>query len=320
MFGAMLHKFRPIARSIKYGRLLRRAEADTRTCQPDSVTPPVAFILGCGRSGTTILGKLLSAHRGVHYMREPYYIWRTIVPSSDMIRFFGDAGVNPHCVMGSAFINDDEINRFNSCMQAELKRSGSSMNQLIEKTPINAMRIPMLNALSPSSPILHLVRNGVDVVRSINRLAETNTYQLGGRGTWNQWWGRNNCKWEALADDAKSMGWFEGEIDLLKTNTQKGALEWVISLNEMNSHRSELGDRLLEIRYSDLTKKPKPELQKICEHFSIESESQWLESCCQELDAERKNAGDSISLPRQLCATFNALQRQYGFEGEAIEL
>ncbi len=320
MFGALLQKIRPLARSIKYGRLLKRAREDAQTNSPEKLTPPVAFILGCGRSGTTILGKILSSHCDVHYLREPYYIWRVITPSSDMIQFFGDAGVNPHCVMGSEYITENEVHRFNACMYAESQRRESGSKRLIEKTPINAMRIPMLNALSPTSPILHLVRNGVDVVRSIERLSESNVYQLGGSGNWNQWWGRNHCKWEALANDSKTKGWFEGEIDLLKSNTQRGALEWVISLKEINSNRSNLGDRLIEVRYPDLTTEPLSQLQRICEHFTIEPTPKWLEECCGELDSERKNSGDPIVLPSKLCDAFNTLQKQYGFEGEATEL
>jgi len=85
------------------------------------------------------------------------------------------------------------------------------------------MRIPMLNSFSPPSPILHLVRNGIDVVRSIDRLAGINTYPLGGKGDWNQWWGRDNCKWTALSNDAISAGWFADEVPLIDTNQQMGA-------------------------------------------------------------------------------------------------
>ena len=204
-------------------------------------------------------------------------------------------------------------------MHAELRRCGSNSKRLLEKTPINAMRIPMLNALSPSSPILHLVRNGIDVVRSIERLSKTNTYQLGGSGQWNQWWGRDNCKWEALANDARAQGWFKNEIDLLQSNAQMGALEWVISLQEINVQRTKLGNRLLEVSYKNLTKEPKTQLQMICEHFALEPTPEWLDLCCNQLDSERKNSGKPIALPPKLCAAFNNLQNQYGFDDVAIE-
>ena len=60
MINALLDKFRPIARSIKYGRLHRRAQTDATKLNVPPLNPPVSFIFGCGRSGTTILGKLLA--------------------------------------------------------------------------------------------------------------------------------------------------------------------------------------------------------------------------------------------------------------------
>jgi hypothetical protein len=91
-------------------------------------------------------------------------------------------------------------------------------------------------------------------------------------------------------------------------------------LKEINANRSNLGDRLIEVRYPDLTTEPLSQLQRICEHFTIEPTPKWLEECCGELDSERKNSGDPIVLPSKLCDAFNTLQKQYGFEGEATEL
>ena len=43
------------------------------------------FILGTGRSGTTILGIVLSMHREVGYLNEPKAIWHLIHPHEDII-------------------------------------------------------------------------------------------------------------------------------------------------------------------------------------------------------------------------------------------
>jgi len=319
MFQSIRQFLLPTARSIKYGRMLRRAISDASKPKATPLSPPVGFVLGCGRSGPTILGKLLSTHQSVLYLREPYYLWRAIDPSTDMIRFFGNAKTAPCCIMGDAYVSDESINRFNACMQAELRRCHAPDKRVIEKTPINAMRIPFLDGLSPKSPILHLVRNGIDVVRSIHRLASTNTYHLGGKGDWNQWWGRDNCKWDALALDAKNANWFKDEIPLLQSNLEMGALEWLISLGEINEHRTRLGDRLIEVRYSDLTSDPATQLHRICNHFEIEPEEEWLHQSCQQLDSARKNSGDPLELPPKMCRAFNHFQDQYGFEGHAVE-
>jgi len=313
MINVILDKIRPFARSIKYGRLLKRAQTDASKQGIPPLSPPVSFILGCGRSGTTILGKLLGSHDEVCYLFEPYHMWRAILPATDMIQLYGDN--EARCKIDGDLITETEIQRFNACIHQELNRRGKNSRRVLEKTPINAMRIPMLNTLSPKSQVLHLVRNGVDVVRSIDRLASTNTYQMSGRGNWNQWWGRNNSKWTALASDADTM--YPDEIDLLETDAQKGALEWLVSLQEIQGHKDVLGDRLLEIQYDDLTDDPRSQLIKICNHFGISATETWLDFCCNELDAARKNTGETLTLPPKMCAAFNEFQEEYGFEGRA---
>ena len=59
-----VQKLLPYARYIKYMRNLKRSKRDAGN--PNGGTPlihPVSFVVGCGRSGTTITGKLLTQHR-----------------------------------------------------------------------------------------------------------------------------------------------------------------------------------------------------------------------------------------------------------------
>lgn len=312
----LIQKIKPVARSIKYGRLLRKAQSDSLDKNASPPNPPVSFIFGCGRSGTTILGKLLDTHDDVIYLFEPYHLWRAILPETDMIQLYGDCDTN--CILDGDQVPEAVIQRFNSCMAAELKRSKKTHASLIEKTPINAMRIPLLSKISPKSQMLHLARNGIDVVRSIDRLASTNTYQLSGKGDWNQWWGRDHCKWKSLCDDSIEKGYFVDEIESLTTNIEVGALEWLVSLIEINLNQEQLGNQLLEVSYNNLTENPKIQLTKICNHFGIKSEDSWLDYCSNQLDSARKNQGDPIVLPPKMCEAFNAFQDQYGFDGQAI--
>src|SRR5436190_22514624 len=46
------------------------------------VTKPI-FILGIGRSGTTILGSLMSIHKDVGFLNEPKALWYSILPETD---------------------------------------------------------------------------------------------------------------------------------------------------------------------------------------------------------------------------------------------
>ena len=55
-----------------------------RLPQFKKVEKPI-FILGTGRSGTTILGLVLSMHRDVGFLNEPKAIWHSIYPYEDVI-------------------------------------------------------------------------------------------------------------------------------------------------------------------------------------------------------------------------------------------
>ena len=317
MINRLLQVIRPYARSIKYGRLLKRAMKDASNQKATALITPVGFVLGCGRSGTTILGKLLTAHPQVHYLREPYHIWRAIDPATDMVRLFGDSGVQPRCIMDENDATETVIQKFQSCMYAEQRRGGSN-KRVIEKTPIQSMRIQLLRRCSPQSPMLHVVRNGLDVIRSIDRLAKDTAFGTAGKGNWNRWWGRDNCKWHALAKDAVEYHWFKEEVPTLTTDVEMGALEWIISVGSIQKSREELGSQLLEIRYNTLTESPKESLKLICNHFSLDPCESWIAHCCNQLDAARKNDGVPLELPPQMCEAFNKLQVLYGFEGLAI--
>ena len=52
--------------------------------QMRKVVKPI-FIIGSGRSGSTILGTLLSMHRDIGFLNEPKAIWHTLYPYEDVI-------------------------------------------------------------------------------------------------------------------------------------------------------------------------------------------------------------------------------------------
>ncbi len=312
----LLRPIKPFARSIKWGHLLRRAQKDAGG-RDDSNLPNTCFILGCGRSGTTVLGRLIATHPEVYYLREPYYLWRAVDPQTDMIGFYGDAGGPPRCTFFVADATNEKTSRFRRCMAAEFRR-GHQPEVLVEKTPINSWRIEYLNALAPDAKFVHIVRNGINVVRSISRLAVNNDYKIAWKGQWNQWWGRDNCKWQAMVRDARAQGWFESSLNDIQNDIERGALEWIVSLQEANRMRTALGDRMLEFRYEDFATSPKETLTKIAQHLGIQAPENWLDAAACEVSAPRTNSGTPMTLPTELGNAFNELQKQYGYEDRCL--
>jgi len=52
---------------------------------PEQEVHDPAFIIGLGRSGTTVLGSLLSVHPEIGFLNEPKLIWNLICPTEDVI-------------------------------------------------------------------------------------------------------------------------------------------------------------------------------------------------------------------------------------------
>ncbi|MHC4903563.1 MAG: sulfotransferase family protein [Planctomycetota bacterium] len=304
----MLNTVKPWLRTLKYGYLRWHAERLAHRPAGDDSVPdpaPMAFIFGCGRSGTTMLGGLFSKHPEVCYLR--------IEPETDCFNLYHR--IDGRCLMDAAHAEPEIRVRFARVMLSTLRRSGRKL--LVEKTPINALRIGFLEALAPRARYVHIVRDGVDVCRSIERVATRSAYKMGGKPTMNQWWAVDNVKWDALLRDGAAAGYHADEARRLQGHLAMGAYEWIVSLLEVDRKREALGDRLLEIRYPDLTAEPAPELENVCRFLQLPAPTSWLEEAAKVVGPARHHEGPAVILPESMCRTFNAYQERFGFANRA---
>jgi hypothetical protein len=113
------------------------------------------FILGAARSGTTMLGEILSLHPDVAYWLEPKYIWR-----------YGNAGsTDDHRGAAQADKNTREYIRkkFYRFLRSENK------SRFIEKTPSNVFRIAFIDKVFPEALFIYIERDGRDVCLSAEK-------------------------------------------------------------------------------------------------------------------------------------------------------
>lgn len=319
----VLDIIKPYARTAKLHVLRRQAEklaktpvAAERGESPD--LPPPAFIFACGRSGTTILGKLFGCHPEVAYLSEPYHLWAVIDPALDLNNLH--VRTPPRLWWDESEASDAIQTRFTRLIIGERARTGRRV--LIEKTPHNAYRLGLIEALTGGrANFIHIVRDGVDVARSVDRLATNQPYRMAGRSDYNQWWGSNHLKWQRLETEGPKHGYFsEEEVAQLKTNQQRGAYEWLTSLGEADRWRPVFGDRLLEITYRQLTSEPRETLTALAGHVGATAPDSWLDEACAMLSPERNNTGGELPLPPRLAKQFNAYQERHGLDNRATPM
>jgi glycosyltransferase involved in cell wall biosynthesis len=308
--------YKPIGRAVKYNALkwwAGRRVADERKELCTDPAPDVAFLIGCGRSGTTVLGDVFHRHPQVRYFYEPYHLWATIDPSIDVTNLYH---VGPaRFLLSGTDLTAAARRRFQQLILDPTRRAGKKI--AIEKTPFNACRIGYLEALQSHAKYIHLVRDGVDVCRSIDRLSRDRTYRMVGRPGMNRWWGRRGSKWIALAADGMSAGYFADEVPRLKSYESKAAYEWIVSLEEVERARQGLGDRLLEMTYPRLTADPAAALMEICIFLGLSVPPRWLDQSVHTIEKARTNIGKPLLLPARMCEAFNHWQERFGFAGRA---
>ncbi len=225
------------------------------------------FITGLGRSGTTILGVLLSLHKNVGFLNEPKAIWRTIDPKHDIngdyISYGGvfrlkkdeadeDARKTAHRIFG----------RYLSIVRAK---------RLVDKYPELIFRVEYLLELFPDAKIIFISRNGANATHSIDLWSKRLGVEVNGRV--DDWWGRGDVKWEYLREqiilqdvDYKSVrDVANGKLD----HVNRAALEWIITMREgvkcMRAHP----DSVIHVQYEKLTESPEIEISALLKQCNL---------------------------------------------------
>ena len=109
----------------------------------------IAFVVGCARSGTSILGELLRAHPRVMYVYEEP-IWRQFAETD-------------HHAVTIHDIPDKHKLKLRRWMKMYKRKN----KIVIEKNPRHIVRVPFIKSLFPEAKLIHIVRDGRDVSCSL---------------------------------------------------------------------------------------------------------------------------------------------------------
>lgn len=112
----------------------------------------IALVIGCARSGTSILGELIAAHPDVRYVFEAHHVWE-----------LGGLGVNDSHRLTERHATPGVRKRIRRWFGAQ----GGSAGLMMEKNPRNTLRVPFIRAVFPEAKLVHVVRDGRDVACSM---------------------------------------------------------------------------------------------------------------------------------------------------------
>lgn len=190
------------------------------------------FVVGCPRSGTTLLRSILDAHPRICC---PEWESGVFVALSQML----DRDTEWHAA------NDSVIGSLRPRMIEWARRAVLEMMDELtaevqkprwaEKTPAHVLHIRLIHEVFPEAQFLHIIRNGADVVKSLQNMP----------------WAPRRIRWSARR-------W----IDSIETGRREG------SSLPSGAYR--------EVRYEDLTARPREVVEEICEFLGEEFEERML--------------------------------------------
>jgi hypothetical protein len=217
------------------------------------------FVVGCGRSGTTVLGEALGSHPDVVYLNEPRDLW-SYDPRADIWK----AGPG-EVVLSSGDLTAEVCAGLRSRLEARLVSSGRS--RLAEKTPINSFRIGYLDALCPDAFFVHVVRDGRAVAASIANIPARN-----------RWYGKRDAKWRRLAGVADRDGIGKLAKVCGRDRFRRGLLEWRLAVTHARDSLATLApDRWMELRYEDLVTAPAATVEAMLAVVALRSTPELIE-------------------------------------------
>lgn len=221
-----------------------------RICSP-------VFIVGCGRSGTTILGNSLSKHGSITYLNEPRHLWFSAFPETDIWTS------KARSRNGKLFLTEADVDFRKGKKLSRLFRLATILKGrriLIEKLPINNFRLNFIQKIFPDARFIHIYRNGLEVARSIEKRSEKG-----------RWFGAHSYKWEMLVDYARNSDDTKNLPELCTTHYDMGLLEWRLSTEAVVGFLRRLQDAaFLETSYDEFIDDPVETISKILVFIGVD--------------------------------------------------
>ena len=280
-------------------------------CLPQlkKVEKPI-FIIGTGRSGTTILGVVLSTHQDVGFLNEPKALWHKIYPQEDLVGSYS---------RGIANYRLQDIDVTDEAYQTAHRLFGTYLSavrspRVVDKYPEQIFRIPFIRKIFPDAKFVFLVRNGWDTCQSITKWSQRLGTQV--EDEIHDWWGVNDRKWHLLVEQLVSkdseLKTFTSTIKTFTNHTDRSAVEWILTMQEGLHWLQELPDSVYRVSYEDLVTNTRITLENILNFCELPSDQKMFNYAYQTLKPVPRKP--SLSLNHLILPAFEATMNTLGYE------
>lgn len=246
------------------------------------------FIVGSGRSGTTLLFDLLRRHPDVAWVsrltdRVPrlpqlaalsrYALLRRsrlFQPSTDAINAYARCGISTKALTakGASLTEDDLTPAAAACLRRMVRDHTRWMGapRFINKSTMNTMCIRMIHAAIPEARFVHIIRNGYAVASSLVRVSWWPDTDI--------WWmGTTPRQWEARGGDPYELA----------------AMNWKRQVTEILENKPAIPPEVFfECRYEDLLGDSRALIRRIADFADLP----WTAGYERALDEVRVVAGN----------------------------
>lgn len=282
---------------------------EKRLPQLKKVKAPV-FILGTGRSGTTILGIVLSMHKDVGFLNEPKAMWHSLRQDEDLIGSYSRGPARYRLTPADA---TPAVTRAAHRLYGAYLRMTLS-NRVVDKYPELIFRVPFVKALFPDARFLFLSRDGWDTCSSINSWSERLGQDSGGER--HDWWGVNGRKWQLLVDqiipEHADLAEHRDALLALEDHRIMAAVEWIVTMREGLSLVQDHPENVLHVPYNDLCENPDTSSASIAKFCELAEDARYQQYATEVLTSPRPYP--PFELPDFLVAPFENTQKLLGHE------
>lgn len=214
------------------------------------------FIVGMGRSGTTLLGRILAAHPDVGFLNEPKAMWHVVRPDEDIIGSY--TSQTGRLNLDATDADPEAIQRCHSLFAWYLRLSRS--RRVVDKYPELVFRSEFVRAIFPDARFLVAVRSPWSTLKSVSGWSATH----GSEGE--DWWGVEDRKWKVLWKQAVTDGDNRDlaalDLGAERDHYVRAAIEWLTTMRK-SAELAESDPLAHLVRYEELSRSPAETVSEI---------------------------------------------------------